>query len=73
MSDAGDGIPTEVQNDLFTPFFTTKEIGKGTGLGLSIIKGIVDAHKGEIYVDNDAANTTFVVKIPLIQNIGVML
>ncbi len=73
VSDAGDGIPLEVQNDLFTPFFTTKEIGKGTGLGLSIIKGIVDAHKGEIYVDNDAANTTFVVKIPLIQNIGVML
>jgi len=41
-----------VKKKLFTPFFTTKQIGKGTGLGLYIIKQIIDAHKGEIFIDN---------------------
>ena len=70
VTDSGDGIAEDILEKLFVPFFTTKEIGKGTGLGLSIIKGIVDGHKGDIFVDSKVDNTCFVVQIPIIQDIG---
>lgn len=63
--DSGQGIPPDIQEKLFQPFFTTKEVGKGTGLGLSLSSTIVRSHKGEIFVDNDDLNTCFVVKLPL--------
>jgi signal transduction histidine kinase len=65
VRDSGKGIPSEVLPKLFQPFFTTKEIGKGTGLGLSISKGIVEAHKGNLFVDPDQKNTCFVIELPL--------
>ena len=46
------------------PFFTTKEVGKGTGLGLSISKGLIEGHKGKLYCDKEAINTTFVIELP---------
>jgi C4-dicarboxylate-specific signal transduction histidine kinase len=64
VSNSGPRIPDPLLERLFTPFFTTKEIGKGTGLGLSIAKGIVESHKGRIYVDRSSAHTSFVVEIP---------
>lgn len=70
VSDSGTGIRKEDMDKLFTPFFTTKEIGKGTGLGLALIYGIVKMHKGRIHVDsndNPAAGptgTTFRITIP---------
>ncbi len=52
--DNGPGIPKELQQKVFQPFFTTKSIGKGTGLGLSIAQGIVQAHKGTLVVESNA-------------------
>ncbi len=65
VSDSGPGIPLELQEKIFQPFFTTKEVGKGTGLGLSLSSSIIRAHKGEIAIDNSSPHTTFVIKIPI--------
>lgn len=46
VADTGTGIPTELQERIWEPFFTTKGEGKGTGLGLSTIRGIVSRHQG---------------------------
>ncbi len=70
MTDNGTGIKPEHMEKLFTPFFTTKEIGKGTGLGLPIIYGIVKMHKGDIQVRSNIdeavgpTGTTFTITIP---------
>jgi signal transduction histidine kinase len=51
---------------LFTPFFTTKEVGKGTGLGLSICHGIATEHGGKIYAESELGKgATFIVELPL--------
>ncbi len=65
--DSGHGIAEKIQEKIFQPFFTTKEVGKGTGLGLSISNSIILNHEGEFFIDNDYPNTCFVVKLPLIQ------
>jgi iron only hydrogenase large subunit-like protein/nitrogen-specific signal transduction histidine kinase len=70
ISDTGTGISKENMDKIFTPFFTTKEMGKGTGLGLALIYGIVKMHKGKIHVDSNAdpgegaTGTTFRITIP---------
>jgi C4-dicarboxylate-specific signal transduction histidine kinase len=64
ITDSGNGIPEEVRNKIFQPFFTTKDIGKGTGLGLSISRGIVDAHRGSMTLDSQCENTRFILRLP---------
>jgi signal transduction histidine kinase len=65
IGDNGSGIPKEIQDKIFNPFFTTKKAGEGSGLGLDIIKKIVEKHKGEIYFETkEGEGTTFFVKIP---------
>jgi PAS domain S-box-containing protein len=64
VKDSGSGIPIEVTQKLFNPFFTTKGVGEGTGLGLSIAKSIVTEHNGKIYIDEFSKNTCFVVSLP---------
>jgi len=64
VSDSGPGVPAEVREKIFQPFFTTKPIGKGTGLGLSISKGIAEAHRGTLAMELDAGETCFVLKLP---------
>jgi hypothetical protein len=70
VSDTGTGIQKDNMDKLFTPFFTTKEMGKGTGLGLALIYGIVKMHKGKIHVDSNtdpahgATGTTFRITVP---------
>ncbi len=63
--DSGSGVPEEIGEKLFQPFFTTKKVGEGTGLGLSVSKGIVDAHNGQIYLDRSSAFTKFVFTVPV--------
>ncbi len=66
FSDDGPGISTENMSKLFTPFFTTKEVGKGTGLGLSICTGIITEHDGKIYAHSEPGNgATFIVELPI--------
>ena len=47
--DSGSGVPENLRDKVFEPFFSTKDVGQGTGLSLSIAKSITDLHKGEIY------------------------
>jgi signal transduction histidine kinase len=65
IKDSGAGMTPEVQKRIFEPFFTTKPAGKGTGLGLSVSIGIVQDHKGKIYVESKVGEgTTFFIDIP---------
>lgn len=64
VTDCGKGISQEVRDKMFQPFFTTKEIGKGTGMGLSISSGIVRKHGGELWLNTESKNTSFVVRLP---------
>ena len=66
VQDNGSGIPEEIRDKIFQPFFTTKPTGQGTGLGLSLSYDIVKAHGGELsVVANDTEGTTFRVKLPI--------
>jgi signal transduction histidine kinase len=66
IRDNGPGIPPEVREKIFNPFFTTKPPGEGTGLGLSIsYEIIVQEHKGEIRVETRAGEyTEFLLTLP---------
>jgi len=64
ITDSGKGISKEIQEKIFQPFFTTKEIGKGTGLGLSVSMGIIQKHKGQLFIDPNCPNTRFVILLP---------
>jgi len=66
FTDDGPGISPDNMKQLFTPFFTTKEVGKGTGLGLSICHGIVTEHGGKLYAESELGEgATFVVELPI--------
>jgi two-component system NtrC family sensor kinase len=65
IADTGEGIPEELHNQIFEPFYSTK--GEGTGLGLTVAHGIVKEHDGWIEVergDGDGGGTTFRVHLP---------
>jgi two-component system, NtrC family, sensor kinase len=63
--DTGPGIPEEVREKIFDPFYTTKE--HGTGLGLSISYGIIEQHGGTIVVDSaPGKGSTFAITLPIL-------
>ncbi len=64
VADNGSGIPPQILDKIWDPFFTTKPEGKGTGLGLSTASAIVNAHGGGIQVSSSSQGTTFKVYIP---------
>ncbi len=63
VSDNGSGVPEDLREQIFTPFFTTKT--KGTGLGLAICRRIIDAHHGVMFVcEADGGGAKFVIRLP---------
>lgn len=67
INDNGVGISQEIQNKVFTPFFTTKAAGKGTGLGLAISEEIITAgHGGQLLLDSTPGQgTIFTIALPV--------
>ncbi|GEM_PF-3236758 len=66
IKDTGVGMSTEVMENIFEPFYTTKDVGKGTGMGLATVMGTVEAHKGTITVESKCGQgTKFVLSFPL--------
>jgi signal transduction histidine kinase len=66
IGDDGPGIPDDIKDRIFTPFFTTKPFGEGTGLGLDLARRIVvEKHQGDIRVQSKPGDTKFIVILPL--------
>jgi len=66
IKDNGPGIPPNIIDKIFQPFFTTKPTGQGTGLGLSLAYDIIKAHSGEIQVDSiENSGTEFIIRLPI--------
>ena len=67
ICDDGPGIPEDIIERIFTPFFTTKPFGEGTGLGLDLAwRIVVEKHRGNLRVESDPAYTRFIVLLPLV-------
>jgi PAS domain S-box-containing protein len=66
--DNGVGIPQEIQERIFQPFFTTKASGEGSGLGLDIVRKIVEKHLGTVAVESVPGRTAFTVSLPLLSS-----
>ena len=64
ITDSGKGIPTDVQNKMFDPFYSTKKVQYGTGLGLSISKSLLIQNGGNLHYDNKSQHTKFLMHIP---------
>jgi two-component system, NtrC family, sensor histidine kinase PilS len=65
VSDEGSGIPLEIRDRLFDPFFTTR--AGGTGLGLAVVHRAIEAHRGMVFLDSNSRGTTFTVILPCVQ------
>jgi signal transduction histidine kinase len=64
--DNGNGIPQNIIDKIFQPFFTTKPTGQGTGLGLSLSYDIIKAHGGEIKVETkEDEGSEFIIQLPI--------
>jgi signal transduction histidine kinase len=67
IADDGPGIPDDVRERIFEPFYTTKDVGEGTGLGLDIsYRVVVEDHKGDIRVLSEPGDTRFQVRLPIL-------
>ncbi|MCK5209623.1 MAG: HAMP domain-containing histidine kinase, partial [Cyclobacteriaceae bacterium] len=74
VKDNGPGIPDDIKDKIFQPFFTTKPTGSGTGLGLSLSYDIIKSHGGTLKIEKreevglpaGQAGSTFIILIPTI-------
>lgn len=74
VKDNGHGIPPEILDRIFDPYFTTKEMGEGTGLGLAVVEGIIQSHGGAIKVESEpGVGTVFHIFIPLVERSEITL
>jgi signal transduction histidine kinase len=65
ITDDGSGIPEDIKQNIFAPFFTTKEMGKGSGLGLDVVSRIMIQHNGEVKVKSEPGVTEFEISLPI--------
>ncbi len=66
VADSGAGIPPDIIDSIFEPYFTTKEAGKGTGMGLAMVHGIVESYSGKIFVETCIGEgTIFTIYLPV--------
>jgi signal transduction histidine kinase len=64
VTDDGPGIPADIRERIFDPFFSTKDVGQGVGLGLDIVRRTLERHDGEIDVESRPGRTVFRVRLP---------
>ncbi len=65
IKDSGRGIPAEIRDKIFEPYFTTKAAGEGTGIGLSLVHKIIEKHQGKIEVESQSSGTLFNIWLPI--------
>ncbi len=66
IRDTGIGIPEDVKDKIFEPFFSTKKDQKGVGLGLAVVYGIIQRHQGKIWVESwEGEGTLFSIELPI--------
>ena len=71
VADTGSGIPEDIRDEVFAPFFTTKALGEGTGLGLSMVYSCVRTHGGFVrLVSSVGVGTTFQILLPVMEESG---
>ncbi len=69
VDDNGKGVPAEIQERIFEPFFTSKPVGRGLGLGLSVAQRISELHQGRLeLVPSQLGGACFEVQLPLISD-----
>ncbi|MCF2145567.1 response regulator [Desmonostoc muscorum LEGE 12446] len=74
VSDTGVGIPGEILDRIFEPFYTTKDVGQGTGLGLSTVLGIIKSHGGFVNVYSEpGSGTSFKVYLPAVEGMETLI
>jgi signal transduction histidine kinase len=65
IKDDGPGIPDDIKQNIFAPFFTTKEMGKGSGLGLDVVSRIMIQHNGTVKANSEPGKTEFEICLPI--------